>query len=107
MGNEASTTMQAAEAKVQLDRTMKKIEASLDGTAKKDTDGFVGCKNRREANKRSKQRQAEYKNKQKERSERKSKLSQQWTEHRDQNAERPKRALFGNKRVKPRHWYDD
>ena len=45
--------------------------------------------------------------KQKERSERTSKLSQQWAAHRDQNTERPKKSLFGNKKVEPKNWYDE
>ena len=107
MGNDASKAVKAAEAKVQFDRTIKKIHQSLDGTARKETDGYAGCKDRREINKRAKDRKVEYKTKQKERTERKSTLSQQWTEHRDQNAARPKKSFFGNKKkVEPKHWYD-
>ena len=86
---------------------MKKIHDALDGTAKCETDGMVGCKNRSEAKKRAKERKSEFQVKQKERLERKSKLSEQWASHRDQNAARAKKSLFGNKKVEPKHWYDD
>lgn len=107
MGNDASKAVKAAEAKAQFDTTIKKINQSLNGTAKHETDGLAGCKDRREIKKRSKERKIEYKTKQKERTERKSLVSQQWTEHRTQNAERPKKSWLGNKKkVEPKHWND-
>jgi hypothetical protein len=107
MGNEASTAVQMAQAKGQFNQTMKKINTSLEGTAKHDTDGLAGVKNRKEANKRRKDRESDYKLKQKERSERKSKLSQQWTEHKTQNAEPQKKSLFGRKKQVDTSWMDD
>jgi hypothetical protein len=107
MGNEASTAVKVAQAKGQFNQTMKKINTSLDGTAKKDTDGLVGVKNRKEANTRRKERESDYKLKQKERTERKSKLSQQWSEHRTQNAEPQKKSVFGRKKQVDTSWMDD
>lgn len=89
-----------------FDQTMKKINDALEGTAKTETDGLAGCKNRGQAKKRTKERKAEFKSKQKERSERTFKMSQQWAAHRNQNADRPKKSFFG-KKVEPKHWYDD
>ena len=50
----------------------------------------------------------EFSAKLKEREARTSKMSQQWAAHRDQNTERPKKSFFANnKKVEPKHWYDD
>ena len=109
MGNGSSKADKSAQAKAQgqVQETIKKIQESLDSTAKTETDGLVGCKSRGAAKQRKKERRAEFQLRQKERTERKSKLSQQWEDHRDQNREpRPKKSLFG-KKVEPKHWYDD
>ena len=110
MGNGSSTpeTRKQSQSRKSCDTpTMQRIHEKLEGTAKTETDGMVGCKNRKESKKRKKARQDELKSKQKERSERKLQLSQIWQEHRDQNKERTKKSVFGSKKVEPKHWYDD
>ena len=96
-----------ASSKVDETTKMQRIHNALDSTARTETDGYVGCKSRSDQKKRKKERKAEFESKLKERSDRTSKLSQQWAAHREQNTERPKKSLFGNKKVEPKNWYDE
>lgn len=87
---------------------MSKVQEALARTAKRETDGMVGCKSRGESRKRKKERKNQFNAKQKERMERKSKLSQEWEQHRDQNVAPVQKSFFGKtKNEEPKHWYDD
>ena len=115
MGNKTSKDDGAAQTPAQEyqtqpdknNETMQKIQHALEGTAKTETDGLVGCKSRSAAKKREKERKAVFDSKLKDRSARTSKISQQWAAHRDQNAVRSKKSMFGSQKVEPKHWYDD
>jgi len=86
MGNEASTAMAVANAKSQLNSGMKDLNKRISGQPKDEKDGLVGCANRKEAEKRRKERQEDFKKRQMERAERKKALSERWASHRQENS---------------------
>mmetsp|Transcript_1405 Transcript_1405/g.2765 ORF Transcript_1405/g.2765 Transcript_1405/m.2765 type:complete len:119 (+) Transcript_1405:260-616(+) len=118
MGSNASSTAKVAEYRRQSSSSlsnnnnktanMSKVQEALERTAKNETDGMVGCKSRGESKKRQLERKTAFNAKVKERTERKSKISQQWEQHRDQNAPPSHKSFFGRtKHEGPKHWYDD
>lgn len=117
MGNSSSSSGKVAQNEVATSENMRKIQGSLNSTAKEEADGMVGCKNRKEAKKRQKRREEEFEAKQKKRSERTSLISQRWAQHRAQNTVRSERdnTSSHNKvnideapQVEPqKNWYDE
>jgi hypothetical protein len=81
MGNQASQAMAGASAKNQLNETSKNINNLLGNQPKKD-----GAPSNAEKNQQKKEREEAYKEKQAERAARKSKLSEQWSAHKKDNA---------------------
>lgn len=92
MGNEASAAMAVASAKGKFNNTMSQINESLEGQPKSENSGPASKK---EMDERRTKRLEEYQAKQEASAERKSKLSQQWASHRQQNADpAPKKSFF-------------
>eukprot|EP00527_Entomoneis_sp_CCMP2396_P009137 CAMPEP_0198137174 /NCGR_PEP_ID=MMETSP1443-20131203/710_1 /TAXON_ID=186043 /ORGANISM="Entomoneis sp., Strain CCMP2396" /LENGTH=88 /DNA_ID=CAMNT_0043798521 /DNA_START=74 /DNA_END=340 /DNA_ORIENTATION=+ len=84
-----------ATAKSKMNSTLGDINKSLEGTSKKEDDGLAGCATKKESNQRRKDREREYELKKKERSQRKSKLSDQWKEHKQANKPEEKKSMWG------------
>lgn len=90
MGNQASAALAVANAKSKMNSTMDEINKGLKTQPKSD-----GPKNRREHELRRKEREMEFREKQVARAERKSKLSEKWAAHHQENTEAPaKKGLF-------------
>jgi uncharacterized protein YaiL (DUF2058 family) len=90
MGNEASSAMAAANVKSQFNKSMADVNQQLGGGKKTE-----GPTNKKERDERRKENEADYKYKQEARAERKAKLEQQWSSHRQQNSEPAKKGFFG------------
>jgi uncharacterized protein YaiL (DUF2058 family) len=91
MGNEASSAMAVANAKGQFNKTMADVNEQL-GVGNKKTEGPA---NKKERDERRKEHEADYKYKQEARAERKAKLEEQWSAHKQQNSEPAKKGFFG------------
>ena len=95
MGNEASVALATAQAKGQFNKAMKQANDGLKSHAKDDNDGLVGAASKKDANQRRRDRQAEFRLKQAERDERKSKISEKWAAHKATKSPE-KKGIFGN-----------
>jgi hypothetical protein len=89
MGNDASHAVAMAGAKNQLGNINQQLGLGDGGEAQKKREQeaqLAGVATKKEAQERRRQRELDYKEKQRDRAERKSKLSEQWAKHRQDNS---------------------